>query len=45
MQKISNEKVGFDMNGLMDSLKTNKDSFEFKNKIFIGAAYIKIGEK
>jgi len=44
VQKISNEKVGFDINGLMDSLKTNKDSFEFKDKMFIGVTYIKIGE-
>ncbi|MGV6945083.1 hypothetical protein [Sphingobacterium kyonggiense] len=45
VQGVSTEKVGFDIKGLMDSLKTNKDSFEFKNKIFIGSTYIKIGEK
>ena len=44
-QRVSTEKVGFDMNGLMDSLKTKKDSFEFKNKLFIGVTYIKIARK
>ncbi|MGN5955006.1 hypothetical protein ACP6L2_10400 [Sphingobacterium lactis] len=42
---MSTEKVGFDINGLMDSLKTNKDSIEFKNKLFIGATYITIARK